>query len=208
MEFATKSIKLIRRITQKVFTPLGEALEKTRITPNHLTLLEIPFIFLMLFYFIKGNLLLAFVYCGVVGVLDILDGMVARLTNQSTRIGHLLDKAIDLLAIGCLMLGISIYSPGLGYLGIVIVLLNVLIFFTNEIRGPTFYTATRTPVLLGLIILWTTGSSAILYLLLYVPIIIGSTLLFVKIWLIIAGIWYGGRTYSIKKALSLKEEKK
>ncbi len=99
----------------KILNPLAHACAKTGITPNQLTLLAIASgIACAVLYanrmFVTGSIMLL-----VSGILDLIDGGVARINNKSSDFGAVFDwiadKYIDALALlGIGMSGIAIIS--------------------------------------------------------------------------------------------------
>lgn len=86
-----------------------------RVRPNTLTLLSLLFAFLggLSFYLTKfssGYLFLAFLFILLSGLMDALDGKIARLRKLSSRRGDFLDHLIDRYADTIIIVGIAI-SP-------------------------------------------------------------------------------------------------
>ncbi|OGR03448.1 MAG: CDP-diacylglycerol--glycerol-3-phosphate 3-phosphatidyltransferase [Deltaproteobacteria bacterium RIFOXYD12_FULL_50_9] len=65
--------------------------------PNLITLIRILLIPLLVIFLIEGNMTSAFILFVIVGISDALDGFIARLFNQKTRLGSFLDPIADKL---------------------------------------------------------------------------------------------------------------
>ena len=110
------NITALRPRAIKMLNPLAHACAKTGISPNQITFLAIlAGIACALLYankmFIAGSMLLL-----LSGILDLIDGGVARINNKSSDFGAVFDwiadKYIDALALlGIGMSGIAIISP-------------------------------------------------------------------------------------------------
>jgi len=61
---------------------------------------------------IKGHLLIAGFVVLIAGFFDMLDGALARRTNQTTRFGAVLDSTLDRLSEAVLLLGILVHYAG------------------------------------------------------------------------------------------------
>ncbi|MEW6222341.1 MAG: CDP-alcohol phosphatidyltransferase family protein [Candidatus Hadarchaeota archaeon] len=75
--------------------PIAEAVAKTGISPNALTLIGLPVGVLAAFFFARGEQLLAGFVLLVAGFFDIIDGAVARVLQRETAFGGVLDSVID-----------------------------------------------------------------------------------------------------------------
>lgn len=110
------NITALRPRAIKILSPLAHGCAKTGISPNQITMLAIVAgILCALLYanrmFLAGSILLL-----LSGILDLIDGGVARITNKSSDFGAVFDwiadKYIDALALlGVGLSGIAIISP-------------------------------------------------------------------------------------------------
>lgn len=90
-----------RSVTQIIFTPFAKLLIKCRVTPNMVTIAgTIIVIGLSLGVLARGYLGIGGVALGVVLFMDSVDGILARLTNNSTRYGAFLDSTLDRISDG------------------------------------------------------------------------------------------------------------
>jgi len=135
----------------KILDPLAHACAKTGITPNQLTLLAIiSGIACAILYanrmFVAGSIMLF-----ISGILDLIDGGVARINNKSSDFGAVFDwiadKYIDTLALlGIGMSGIAIISRFISVnafpaqtLDFTIVALAIIGSFMNTFIKPVVY---------------------------------------------------------------------
>ena len=102
----------LREKYQKMMMPVGEAFSKLGLTPNIIT-------FISFIISICAGLLLAFnqlvlgvAFIVLTGLVDMLDGAVARATGRSTRFGAVWDHLLDRYAEFSIVFGIafSVYS--------------------------------------------------------------------------------------------------
>lgn len=75
------------------------------VTPNQWTLISVLFGFATLYFLIKEKLLLAVFFFLMAGMLDFVDGAVARHKNIPTKVGAYLDTISDRYVEGLLLLG-------------------------------------------------------------------------------------------------------
>jgi phosphatidylglycerophosphate synthase len=117
--------------------PLKTVLVKSRLKPNVLTSLSLVISFAAAATIATNHLLIGGFLVLISGLFDILDGMLARLTNQTTRFGALMDSTFDRISDGVLLLGIMLfYLPKGNTAEITLVFLALLAaFLTSYIRA-------------------------------------------------------------------------
>jgi len=104
----------VRKVAATYLTqPVVKLLAKTPVTPNSITwcgfLLSVGAAVLV----VTGHLFAAGWVVLVAGFLDMMDGALARLTNQVTRFGGVLDSTLDRLAEAAVLLSILVlYARG------------------------------------------------------------------------------------------------
>ncbi len=108
------------------------------LSPNNITTLA----------FISGAIAGILIACGqlnaallvltISGLLDILDGTVARLTNNSQKIGAYIDLLSDRMVEACVILGFAIYAPQ-HYLAYIVFLVAVLFHFSTFVVAATLF---------------------------------------------------------------------
>jgi len=97
----------IRKTTANYLTqPIIRLLAKTRMTPNDLTWLGFGLTIGATALILSGHLFAAGFVVLAAGFFDMLDGALARGTNQVTRFGSVLDSTLDRVAEAMLFLGI------------------------------------------------------------------------------------------------------
>jgi len=90
--------------------PAAELLARTSITPNILTWFGFLITIGAAVLIVTGHLFAAGLVVLLAGFFDILDGALARRTNQTTRFGALLDSTLDRLSEALLLLGILVLN--------------------------------------------------------------------------------------------------
>jgi CDP-diacylglycerol---glycerol-3-phosphate 3-phosphatidyltransferase len=99
----------LRRIAARRITePLSAALVKSRIKPNTLTWCALAISLIAAATIATNHLLIGGFLVLISGLFDILDGALARLTNQATRFGALLDSTFDRISDAVLLLGLLV----------------------------------------------------------------------------------------------------
>ncbi len=100
-----------RKIFQPAFDVVGTVAVKTRVSPNQIT--SIAFVI-----GISAGVLIAFsqyilaaILLAVSGILDVLDGTVARITGKSSPLGAFLDMVFDRLVESAVILGFYFAFP-------------------------------------------------------------------------------------------------
>ena len=113
----------VRKALAYRFTePIAWFLSKTPITPSAITWFGFLLTAGAAALIITGHLLIAGLVVLIAGFFDILDGALARRTNQATRFGAVLDSTLDRLSEAVLLLGILIlYARESSITGILLV---------------------------------------------------------------------------------------
>ena len=104
----------VRNTTAYYLTqPVARLLAKTPVTPNAITWLGFLLTLSATALIITEHLFAAGLVVLLAGFFDILDGALARQTNQTTHFGAILDSTLDRLAEAALLLGILVlYARG------------------------------------------------------------------------------------------------
>lgn len=140
----------IRTAMERKLTPWSFFLLKKGLTANHLTFGQLPFVFVMVYMFYIDNIFFAGLTLFVSLILDVYDGMFARITNTATQKGHYYDKIVDLVGISGFIMGLVLYIPQcLTYL-IIILFLSYLIYILNEFTPIEVVGSVRSVGLFGL----------------------------------------------------------
>lgn len=122
-----------RRITE----PLMAILKRSRLKPNTLTWIGLGMSIIAAGTIATNHLLISGFLVLLSGLFDILDGALARLTNQATRFGALLDSTFDRISDAVLLLGLlALYIRSGGTLEIVLIFLALVgSFLTSYVRA-------------------------------------------------------------------------
>ena len=104
----------LRKVTASYLTqPAARLLAKASITPNAITWFGFLVTVFAAGLIVSENLFVAGFVVLVAGFFDMLDGALARLTNQVTRFGAVLDSTLDRIAEAVLLLSILVlYARG------------------------------------------------------------------------------------------------
>lgn len=97
--------KLRKHLTKHI-TCIARVIVYTGITPNQLTLTALPLSFLSLYFASKSDIILFTSLTLVIGLIDLVDGVLARLTQRVTKFGALLDSTVDRIVDSVLILGL------------------------------------------------------------------------------------------------------
>ena len=122
-----------RRITE----PLKTVLVKSRLKPNTLTWLALAISIIAAGAIATNHLLIGGFLVLLSGLFDIMDGALARSTNQVTRFGALLDSTFDRISDAVLLLGLLVlYLISGGTAEIVLIFLALIgSFLTSYVRA-------------------------------------------------------------------------
>jgi cardiolipin synthase len=101
-------------------------MSEIRTIPNLLTLLRIVLIVPFVIFFIQENYILAAVCVIISGITDAFDGFIARTFNQVTDLGKILDPIADKLTLFAIMICVTIYSPVVLPVMIVLIIKDLL----------------------------------------------------------------------------------
>lgn len=98
-----------RRVLANSFTPpLVRLLAKTPLTPNVLTWLGFLITVGAAALIVTDHFMAAGIVVLVAGLFDLLDGALARLTNETSRFGAILDSSLDRLSEGVVLLALLV----------------------------------------------------------------------------------------------------
>ena len=90
--------------------------------PNMLSFFRILMIIPFVISFLKGNYVLSLLILCISGITDILDGIIARKTNQITKLGRFLDPVADKLTLIAVVICLSLkFSEIIPFVGILLV---------------------------------------------------------------------------------------
>ncbi len=118
----TKLVEIRETVAHYLTSPIVRLLAKTSITPNVLTLFGFLLSVGAAVLITTGHLFAAGFIVLVAGLFDMLDGALARYTNQVTRFGTILDSTLDRIAEVILLLGLLLlYARAQSITGILLV---------------------------------------------------------------------------------------
>jgi CDP-diacylglycerol--glycerol-3-phosphate 3-phosphatidyltransferase len=122
-----------RRITE----PLKTVLVKSRLKPNTLTWIALAISIIAAGAIATNHLLIGGFLVLLAGLFDIMDGALARLTNQATRFGALLDSTFDRISDAVVLLGLLVlYLISGGTIEMVLIFLALVgSFLTSYVRA-------------------------------------------------------------------------
>jgi len=120
-----------QRVYHRLTQPLSNLLMRWGVTPNLITSLGAAIVVLSAVAFATGWIRLGGGLLVLSGVIDTLDGQVARSSGQATRFGAFYDSTLDRVGDGATFIGIAVYlltTPGihLPVAGVVFCMLAVL----------------------------------------------------------------------------------
>ncbi len=131
-----------RAIAVHITQPIVYFLARTSITPNMVTWFGFILILAAAALAGTGHLLAAGLVVLLSGLFDILDGALARSTNQTTRFGGVLDSTLDRLSEAVILTGIMAYfifhsqaGYPAGWITLLIVFTLVFSFLVSYIRS-------------------------------------------------------------------------
>lgn len=121
-QLMTKSPGVRNTLAYRLTLPVVRVLARTSITPSAITwfgfLLSVGAMVLI----ITGHLLAAGIVVLVAGFFDMLDGALARHTNQATRFGAVLDSILDRFSEAVLLFGILVlYAANQSFIEVLLV---------------------------------------------------------------------------------------
>ena len=123
-----------RKNLKKIYEPIGIALAKTHLTPNIITVISIIFGSLSAFYFYHKEPLVGAILLFFSGFFDLMDGVVARENDKSSKFGAvfdwLADKFVD---------GVILFSIGLAYTNPFLTVLAVVSNMLHTFIKPVVY---------------------------------------------------------------------
>jgi soluble lytic murein transglycosylase len=105
------------RTTARMWSdPLGRALFRLHLRPNHLTVMGLVVSLVAAAAFVMGHIRLGGVLVIVAGLFDFADGSLARASGQVTPFGGFLDSVIDRYSDLVVLLGIVVFFAGLPHM--------------------------------------------------------------------------------------------
>jgi archaetidylinositol phosphate synthase len=97
---------MLDKLRPQVKVILDPLADRIRINPNIITVVGVLISFIAAYTFAMGNLLLGAIFIGLSGLIDMLDGAVARKQSRTTPFGGVLDSTMDRFADAFILIGI------------------------------------------------------------------------------------------------------
>lgn len=86
--------------------PAGKILARSGLTPNMITIISLITSILSFWFYYQKSLILGAFFIVLTGIIDMLDGAVARAAGKATRFGAVLDHVLDRYAEYLIIIGI------------------------------------------------------------------------------------------------------
>jgi CDP-diacylglycerol---glycerol-3-phosphate 3-phosphatidyltransferase len=103
-------LKVLRPALARALNPVGQALARTPVTPNAVTIFgTVGMSASALYFFPTGHLFWGVVVCTLFVFCDMLDGTLARIKGSSGPFGAFLDSTLDRVADAAVFGGLAIY---------------------------------------------------------------------------------------------------
>jgi len=127
-----------RDLAHGITSPIVGILSKSGITPNTLTLTNLALNIVAAYVIATGRFLIGGVLILGAGLLDLLDGALARFSKRTTKFGAVLDSTVDRISEAATLCGLLVwYVPQEGGTLEIVLILAVLIgsFLVSYIRA-------------------------------------------------------------------------
>jgi len=131
-------INIRRNLAYRITGPVVRILSKSGITPNALTFINLALNLITAYVIATGYFLLGGVLVLAAGLFDLLDGALARFTEQATRFGAILDSVVDRISEAAILCGLLIWYIPQEEAALEIVLIFVVLigsFLVSYIRA-------------------------------------------------------------------------
>lgn len=116
---------------EKAMLPIGQFLGRLNFSPNMLSILSLLASAVSGWFFYSQNLVLGALFIIITGVVDMLDGAVARATGKTTRFGAVMDHVLDRYAEYLIIMGIVLSNYVNWVLGVFTLVGMLLASFTR-----------------------------------------------------------------------------
>ena len=128
----------LRKPVQPAFDLLGKGLSRMNLTPNNITVLALIIGIGSAIAIGLNHPILSITLLWLSGLLDVLDGTVARLTGESSNIGAYLDLIFDRMVEGAMIIGFFAWMPDLVW-GLLIFQAGAMFNFTTFMLAGTLF---------------------------------------------------------------------
>ncbi len=114
---------VIRKAFRGMLGPIARGLAAGKVHPNTISIVGVIPAIVAGYAFATGNVRLGGVLLGISGLLDLMDGQVARLSNMQTKFGALLDSTLDRYAEIAVFVGLAVlYRDSVTLYGVMLAL--------------------------------------------------------------------------------------
>ena len=121
----------LREITNKLLNPIGHKVADLGLKPNHITLLGFLLGFITFYFYATLQPLLALITIIISGIMDALDGAVARASGLITRFGAVLDAVLDRYVEFFIIIGIAIGGYAQWLYAILALFSSIMVSYTR-----------------------------------------------------------------------------
>lgn len=128
----------LRSSVQPTFDLLGKVFVNVGLTPNAITTIAFIIGVVAAITLGYGYIFLPIVLLWLSGLLDVLDGTVARLIGKSSRLGAYLDLIFDRVVEGSMILGFYAWMPELGW-ALLIFMVGAMFNFTTFLVAASLF---------------------------------------------------------------------
>jgi archaetidylinositol phosphate synthase len=123
---------------EPMFNFLARILVRFKIKPNYITIAALAIGLLSAIFIGFNRLLIALILLWISGLLDVLDGSVARLMGTSSALGAYMDLIFDRMVEAFIILGFAILAPT-SYLAYILFYISVIFNFTTFVLAGTLF---------------------------------------------------------------------
>ncbi len=120
----------VKRTIENSVEPITRIIYKLHIKPNHLTILACVLSIITGYLIASGKIVCGVILLSITGLLDMLDGALAKNHGMTTRFGEFLDSVCDRFTDGAILIGIGILS-GEWILASIAIVIGALVSYTK-----------------------------------------------------------------------------
>ncbi len=103
----------LREIFEGISNKIGKFLGKTGLSPNFFTFLILVFGFIAAYFIYLGSFKMAILFILISGLMDFIDGAVAKVNKKETKFGALFDSTADKVTEISWYLAFGLFNPQL-----------------------------------------------------------------------------------------------
>ncbi|MFQ5976280.1 MAG: archaetidylinositol phosphate synthase [Candidatus Hydrothermarchaeales archaeon] len=121
----------LRGFSNEIVNPIAEVIVKFGIGPNTITFLGLFFSIATAYMYTENNLIFAFYMLLLASIFDLMDGAVARVSNNITKFGGVFDSITDRYSDAIILLGLAIYLDSHFILILIVLVGTLLVSYTR-----------------------------------------------------------------------------